>query len=450
MHDHGVLPSTDRGRKEYATTAYTEQAITQELDKMGIDVFEPESRKEKTMAQALEAFSLFVLEEEKEKCQAIIDRHMGKSVGELMGGSEQHEVYRVLITDDENEAAAELLKEFHSSGKRYASALTIEKLQQYMLGMCEKRSRTRRCEKYTKLGNLMFILAFGPTNGQVRHIDNMDPNLQICLYMSCDCPSTIVYSMDGPQITNSNELVEHWGKNGAVPELVKSILQANGDTALGDKSHTKYFSYWDTIDANLKSFGKLYQPVSLQLDLQTDPGTTLMAGDNVVHAGPPTVEPRMFAFAIGIPEEDNKRNDESEDNNGEVQYNPVLLHLDLCCILFIMMDFEYSKRKEEHHEAKRFLLDLLLRLVKEFPKENHVRLFNDDRRQVRDWLCKLVEVLEYQEKVNILMQEAIESDSMFYGPSNFKKKRLKNKKGRNRNRDEENTGDGLSQLRLST
>jgi hypothetical protein len=429
-----------------------EQEIAQELDKLGIDVLEPESRKEKTMAQALEAFSLFVLEEEKIKCQAIIDRHMGRSVGQLMGGSEQHEVYRVHITDDDHEAAAEMLQEFHASppGKRYANVLTMEKLQQYMLGMCEKRSRRRRCEKFTKLDNLMFILAFGPTNGQVRHIDNMDPNLQICLYMSCDCPTTIVYSMDGPQITNSNELVEHWGKTGVVPEFVKSILQAKGDTALGGKSHTKYFSFWNTIDANLKSFGKLYQPVSLQLALQTDPGTTLMACDNAVHAGPPTVEPRMFAFAIGIPEDDNQRNDESENNNGEVQYNPVLLHLDLCCILFSMMDVDYYERKDEHHEAKRFLLNLLLTLVKEFPKENHVRLFNDDRREVRDWLCKLVEVLEDQEKVIILMQEAIESVSLFYAPSNSMKKRLKKQKGRNRNRDDENAADGLSQFPLST
>jgi hypothetical protein len=435
------LPATD-----------CEHEITQELDKMGIDVLEPESKKEKTMAQALEAFSLFVLEEEKRKCQTIIDRHMGKSVGELMGGSEQHEVYRVLITDGKHEAAAELLREFHASplGKRYANILTIDKIQQYMLGMCEKRSRTRRCEKYTKLGNLMFILAFGPTNGQVRHIDDMDPNLQICLYMSCDCPSTIVYSMDGPQITNSNELVEHWGKNGAVPELVKSILRDRGDTVLGGKSHTKFFSFWDTINVNLKRFGKLYQPVSLQLALQTDPGTTLLAGDNVVHAGPPTVEPRMFAFAIGIPEEDNQRNDETEDNNGEVQYNPVLLHLDLCCILFSMMDVDYYERKDEHHEAKRFLLNLLLTLVQEFPKDNHVRLFNDDRREIRDWLCKLVEVLEYQEKVIILMQEAIESVSIFYGPSNAKKKQLKKQKGRSRKRDDDEAADGLSLLPLSS
>jgi hypothetical protein len=310
-----------------------------------------------------------------------------------------------------------------------------------MLGMCEKRSKNSNSNhgNYRTLGNLMFILAFGPTFGQVRHIDHMDPNLQICLYMSNNCPTTIVYSMEGPPITNCRELVEHWETTTTttthlvVPELVKNILLDKGDAALKDASHTKYFSFWSTINAHLKWFGKLYQPVSQQLSLQqTDPGTTLIAGGNEVHAGPPTVGPRMFAFAIGIPDEED--NIEKEDNNGEVQYSPPLLQADLCCILFGAMDFEYVDRIEEHLEAKRFLINVLVTFVQEYPQETYVRLLGDERIEVRDWLGRLVQVLEDQDKVNALVQEAIESETIFYSPDVGKRRAKKKKKGRLKNR----------------
>lgn len=424
----------DQGRM--SARPITEQEIKHELATLGIDVMGPESRKEETIAQALGAFSLFVLDEEQDKCHAIIEKHMGKSAGPLQGGSDEHEIYRVSITDDEDEAAAEMLKEFHTSqqGKRYATVLTMAKLEHYMLAMCDKRSRIRGCKKYTRLGNLMFILAFGPTHGQVRHIDNMDPNIQICLYMSDDCPSTVVYSMDGPVITNGSELVEYWGRNHVVPELVQSILLEKGDTALEEKGHTKYFAFWDTLNDNLKRFGKLYKPVALQLSLQTDPGTTLLAGGNEVHAGPPTVGPRMFAFAIGIPEEEDQDEIiEGEDNNGEVQYNSVLLHVDLCCILFSMMEFEYYEREEEHYEVKRFLLDLLFTLVKDYPLETYARLLGDDRKEVRDWLGKMVAALEDPERVNALLREAIESDTTLYSPDTGKSRKRWSKKKKRRN-----------------
>ena len=378
-------------RRTYHQLA-SEYEIKQQLNEMGIDVMSPESRKEETMAQALEAFSSFILEEEHEKCQAILDNHTGESVGELQGGSDQHSIYRVLIPDDDNDAngndaAVVLLKEFHSSrqGKRYLNVLTIERLKQYMLGMCERRTKDRGGRKYTQLGNFMFILQFGgPTDGQVRHIDNMVPNLQICLYMSSECPSTIVYAMDGPPITNGKLLVEHWEKNEnrAVPELVKCILENRGDTALKSKWYTKFFAFWDSIDSNLNCFGKLYQPVSLQLSLEADPGTTLLAGGNEIHAGPPTVGPRMFAFAIGIPEEETNDN---EDNDGEVQYSPVLLHIDFCCILFSILEHEYSARGEEQvREAKHFLLSVLLALVKDYPMKGYTRQIDEDRSELRN------------------------------------------------------------------
>jgi hypothetical protein len=409
-----------------------EQDVKRRLETLGVDILEPETKKEQILAEALEAFSEFILVEEKEACLAILDKHDGASVGELQGGSDQHDIYRVSITEDDDDAVAELTRLFRVFSPRYGNVLTMDKLKRYMLGMCDKRS-TVSSRNYRTLGNLMFILAFGPTFGQVRHIDHMDPNLQICLYMSNHCPTTIVYSMEGPPITNCRELVEHWETIHLVPELVKNILLDKGEAALKDASHTKYFSFWDTINANFKWFGKLYQPVSQQLSLlQTDPGTTLIAGGNEVHAGPPTVGPRMFAFAIGIPDEED--NIEKEDNNGEVQYSPPLLQVDLCCILFGAMDFEYMDRMEEHLEAKRFLIDVLITFVQEYPQETYVRLLGDDRKEVRDWLGRLVQALEDQEKVNALLQEAIESETIFYSPDVCKRRAKKKKKGRLKNR----------------
>jgi hypothetical protein len=85
---------------------------------------------------------------------------------------------------------------------------------------------------------------------------------------------------------------------------------------------------------HLECFWKLYQPVAFQLALETDPGTTLLAGGNKVHSGPPTSGPRKFAFAVAIPDPNNaERGDdhstkfESYDNDGKVQYSPVLLHM---------------------------------------------------------------------------------------------------------------------------
>ena len=70
---------------------------------MGVDVMDPEGRREESMAESLEAFSSFVLGDEgREACASIIDRHMDGSAGELQGGSEEHSVYRVTIGDGED------------------------------------------------------------------------------------------------------------------------------------------------------------------------------------------------------------------------------------------------------------------------------------------------------------------------------------------------------------
>lgn len=377
---------------------------------------------------------------------------MGATVGALQGGNDDEEIYRVIINDDENGACGQLIRAFRSSsreGRRLAPMLTLNKFEEYMLGMCDRRSLSRSCRSCTRVNNIMFILTFGCTIGQVRHIDKMNPNLQICLYMSSDCPSTILYHLEEPNITNGEMLVEYWEENRTVPGLIKSLLVSEHTSRkLSEQRRTKFFSFWGSIDAILETFGKLYRPVSSSVSFHADPGATLIAGGNEVHAGPPTTGPRMFAFAVGIPEEDenvitdkgggdtNFQNGDNEDNDGEIQYCPALLHVDLTCILFITMEEEFADRSAEFEAAKQFLLELLLELIEDQPQETYERLLPDDRSELRGWLGGVARSVMRGDsyEVNKLMLEALNSTSIFYSPDMAGPGSGKNKKDRRRAR----------------
>ena len=117
-----------------------------------------------------------------------------------------------------NNAVMRLLDLYNEKRRGGATTLTAADIESYMLGMCNRRVRERggregegrRCRLppqgrreregwryYDRLINLMLVIQFGgPTPGQVRHVDDTAPNLQICTYMLRDCPSTIVYEMD--------------------------------------------------------------------------------------------------------------------------------------------------------------------------------------------------------------------------------------------------------------
>ena len=382
--------------------SYDELSTKHELQQMGVDIFEPLDETEVKMAHLFEDFSSFVLKEEMELCQQILDdESSSSSVGLLQGGNESFSIYRVSfpvgvecaeeIVDAPSSrrklfyenAVVRLLQAFHEHRKLYRNSLelSISTIKQYMLRMCARRCRERGCNyNISELDNLMFILQFGgPTKGQVRHIDNMIPNIQICLYMSKNCPSTIVYAMDDSScnaILNGRLLIEYWedAYSDPVPELLKDVLENYSKVKLESKWFTKFFKYWKSIDNHLNCFGKLYQPVSHQLALHTtEPGTTLLAGGNEVHAGPPTMESRMFAFAVGIPElyiDGDIDYTENFENDGEVQYSPALLHVDFCTLLFGILDYEYSSAPSDEksvHESKHFLLNILVKMIKEVP-----------------------------------------------------------------------------------
>lgn len=448
---------------------------------MKIDIFQPVSKKEQLMAQAMEAFSTFVLHEELEKCQKILMDDDTGSVGELQGGNCNYSIYRVSLvsssfsfprrrragggrrsphrssqqcsTTNSKPAADLLLEAFHASprGKRYMDIMTVSNLRLYMLGMCQRRSQERRTQErrhgqdegqdhnYT-LSNLMLILQFGgPTHGQVKHIDAMIPNIQICLYMSTDCPSTILYSMEGEVIENTQMLLDHWiqeeGRD--VPYLVQYILEEMGNTPLASMWYTKYFGFWGSLNSILKCFGKLYQSVSFQYSWVADPGTVLLAGGNEVHAGPPTCGPRMFAFAVGVPEyssssDEEGRSDDGDgdggdgsddcgnsageyEKNGEIQYSPVLLHLDVCCVMFSIMDHDPDcilKQGQQswnndddggcgvddnvndlRRNGKLFLIELLIELVRDYPMRDYLLQIDVRRKGIHTWLEKLLDAI---------------------------------------------------------
>ena len=438
-------------RKEYPQLN-SDHEIKDELSEMGIDVFEPQSASEKHLLQLFEDFSQFVLHSEKDKCLKILEDDLnngGMSVGELQGGSELYSIYRVSFPSDDdddvgqadsNNAAIKLLKYYNQQhGLSSKTSLTIGKIKQYMLGMCDRRTRERNCRRYTSLGNLMFILQLGgPTKGQVRHIDNMVPNLQICLYMSSECPSTVVYAMDdcdGSPVTNTTTLIDFWERQGnVVPEMLKDVLIRHGDTKLKSK-HTKYLG-WNTINLQLLCFGKLYQPVAYQLGLQTEPGTTLLAGGNEIHAGPPTKHSRMFAFAIGIPDANEQRlddqlhDDDIGKNDGEVQYSPVLFHIDFCCLIFSMLDHEYrvSDKEDSVRKAKHFLVKVLVELIRDYPMNEYLLQIDPEREGVRTWLESILSRIAEGLSVDGLIEEAVQSNRILYTPDLIKRFKKKNKK----------------------
>ena len=238
-----------------ALHAADEATIRREMEAMGVECIEPASEREQATAALMEAFATFVLEEQPRQSLAMLQENHDGSVGELQGGNE-HAIYRVEITDDEESVVSRLLRA-HGHG------LTVERIRRHML--------RRGIER---LDNFMLVLAFGPTSGQIRHIDAMVPNRQLCCYMSRDCPSTVVYAPDGPAVDSGAALVALWEEEELeVPAALRTRLVAEGGRQLEGR-----FKFWRTIDDALRCFGKLYQPVARRLALTCAPGTLLSAG----------------------------------------------------------------------------------------------------------------------------------------------------------------------------
>lgn len=426
--------------------------VIQDLRDLGVTVELPISAKEVSFANTLDALAQFVLYETVDQTIRLLSEANDASVGELSGGNVEQSIYRISFHDEDSnkKGAAELLVDSYNEKNRQRQ-FSISKLKQYMLQMCNKRNDGR---VYERVGNLMFILSFGLVHGQVRHIDHMNPNLQICLYMSRECPSTIIYDMTGIPINSCSDLLRYWSSishDEPVPKAIEHILLTMGDLRLDKTPYAKYFaSSWFSFNHHLRNFGRLYQPISRPLQLKScDPGTTLIAGGaNHVHAGPPASGPRMFAFATGIPENDDDHVSETvesledgDENDGEVQYSPSLLHIDFSCIVFGMLDFEEPSVgvELEIYTAKQFLLDRLLALLKEYPKETYEQQLGEERQSLKEWLKRVVPALASPREIQTLLQEAISSDTLMYSPDvqtksfrKFKQRHLKKSRQKTR------------------
>jgi hypothetical protein len=236
-----------------------------------------------------------------------------------------------------------------------------------------------------------------------------------------------------------------------MPYLVGTILTMYGDRDLGTMWHARYFAKWKTMNDQLLCFGRLYHPVKRALGLIVEPGTTLLAGGNEVHSGPPTMGSRMFAFAIGIPEVEDgggdvkddvgegttsgKDGDDGEENDGEMQYSPVLLHIDFCCILFGILDFEHQERGGDddvsaRRKAKIFLVDVLIDLIRDYPMRQYLIQIDEERVGVRNWLDTVLERLEDGMSTIALAEEVVDSDEILYSPDVMKKRNCRKKKAR--------------------
>ena len=140
--------------------------IRRELSEMGVDIYNPQTSTEETLASTFGDFAEFVLYEAKESCLDILEtdlRNGGGSVGELQGGNEKYKIYRVsfpLSTFDENKRgkvtmskkkgnkssnninrkatddqnAFMQLLDLYNRNRR--DNLTMEDIESYMLGMC--------------------------------------------------------------------------------------------------------------------------------------------------------------------------------------------------------------------------------------------------------------------------------------------------------------------------
>lgn len=101
----------------------------------------------------------------------------------------------------------------------------------------------------------------------------------------------------------------------------------------------------------------------------------------------------LVLVANSIYKNQDSTQDDVENNNGEVQYSPVLLHIDLCCILFGILTFEVEDDDDEQiciPHAKRFLVEQLLPLLQEYPNQTYSVHFGDNWALLRDWLEELV------------------------------------------------------------
>lgn len=433
----------------------------------------PETNRQRWQAQVWADFAQYCTSKENEWVRTLVETSETDDVGLLQGGAAAGpDIYRVAIhvppvvkngtsSSRSNHVSQQMLRRFcqdPSTPAEYAKVATFEGLQAYILTMCRQKSKQASVQSMSSscLENFMLIVSFaGGCPGQVWHIDRMDDNHAVFLYLTDPCPTTR-YSVpnehddDGgddhdPGVDSVETLLECWEHYYTstdptitprqVPDALRQVMSNHADTPLTvprrrrgkqiesalQRQRPMMQSSWTTLNDQLRVFGRLYQqPVRSTLYLPTvEPGTIGIASGNAIHAGPPTTAPRMVVFGIGVPSEDTStttrtsadnndkdRNrdddnnyDDDNQNDGEVQYSAILLHVDLCIIVFAMLEENETDVGEESvQSAKAFLLHVLDRLDRENRAEKcdadlqyyyrQVLGGNDEQTKLCDWLIR--------------------------------------------------------------
>ena len=111
----------------------------------------------------------------------------------------------------------------------------------------------------------------------------------------------------------------------------------------------------------------------------------------------------------------------------------MLLHIDFCCLLFSLIDYVYEESDPKSVlDAKRFLVDLLAKIIRDFPMRDYLRQINEDRTGIRGWLAQVLTLLEQNASLESIIEDAISSDDVFYSPDVVKQKMKKRKKARSK------------------
>jgi hypothetical protein len=269
------------------------------------------------------------------------------------------------------------------------------------------------------LGNPMFIFSRGdfsspPFGQQIPHIDHCQPNVQVGMFLSRNSPATLVME-SSHAIDNVQDLIEYWRQQDQMPALIADTLFQLQDVPL---NYGGTFQEWSSLNTHLGKFGKLFSKIEKVYRVTNcPPGTTLLAHDNPIHAGPPFSSYRMFVYAIGIPENETVND---RKNDGEIQYNQLLLHVDLCSILFTTWNDPCRDSMPRHIQAaKRYLLDMLPDMIREFPYETFQRLLPEERAPLREWLYDLWEavvVVNDEATIDGLLERAVRSETIVICP----------------------------------
>jgi hypothetical protein len=95
-----------------------------------------------------------------------------------------------------------------------------------------------------------------------------------------------------------------------------------------------------------------------------------------------------------------------------------------------MLDHEYktSDKEDSVREAKRFLVEVLVELIRDYPMNEYLLQIDQEREDVRTWLESILSRIVEGRLVDSLVEDAVQSDRILYTPDLMKRRPKKKKK----------------------